>query len=82
MVSQHVVAIFQKGILKPLNPLDLTENERVELQVIRQVKDERPVLSLSGIWQGLGDPTLEEITALTKDAHEASLAQLVSLLEK
>lgn len=43
--------------------------------VSQHVDDERPVLSLSGLWQGLGDPTLEEITALTEDAHKASLTQ-------
>jgi predicted DNA-binding antitoxin AbrB/MazE fold protein len=64
MTSQHVTAIFQKGVLKPLKPLNLAENERVELQVIRQTNGERPILVLSGIWQGLGDLSYEGITTL------------------
>ena len=66
-------AIYQNGMIKPLEPVNLAENERVVLQIIRdQRKDaaERKLISLEGIWAGLGDPTFEEIEALTKEAHQ------------
>ena len=59
-------------MIKPLEPVNLAENERVVLQIIRdQGKGpaERKVISLEGIWASLGDPTFEEIEALTK-AHQ------------
>ena len=66
-------AIYQNRIIKPLEPANLAENEQVVLQIIRdQGKDqtEPKVISLEGIWAGLGDPTFEEIETLTKEAHQ------------
>jgi predicted DNA-binding antitoxin AbrB/MazE fold protein len=73
MNAMTINAIYQNGMIKPLEPVNLAENERVVLQIIRdQGKDltERKVISLEGIWAGLGDPTFEEIEALTKEAHQ------------
>jgi len=66
-------AIYQNGMIKPLEPVNLAENERVVLQIIRDQgkgPTERKVISLEGIWAGLGDPTFEEIETLTKQAHQ------------
>lgn len=32
-MNRHIQAIFEKGILRPLNPLDLPENSIVELDL-------------------------------------------------
>ena len=82
MVVQSITAIFQKGVLKPLVPLNLAENERVEVQIIQPEKSVRPTLALSGIWKGLGDPTYEEIAAITRGARQARLQELSSLLDR
>jgi predicted DNA-binding antitoxin AbrB/MazE fold protein len=66
-------AIYQNGMIKPLEPVNLAENEQVVLQIIRdQGKGpaEREVISLEGIWAGLGGPTFEEIEALTKKVQQ------------
>ncbi len=45
-------AIYQDGVIKPLEPVNLAENEQVVLQIIRgQGKGpaERRVISLEGI---------------------------------
>ncbi len=68
-----VSAIYQNGIIKPLEPVNLAENEQVVLQIIRDQgkgPTEHKVISLEGIWAGLGDPTFEEIETLTKKAHQ------------
>ena len=78
-------AIYQNGMIKPLEPVNLAENERVVLQIIRdQGKDaaEHKAISLEGIWAGLGDPTFEEIEALTKEAHQERLNKLIASLDK
>ncbi|MBI3361880.1 MAG: antitoxin family protein [Chloroflexi bacterium] len=80
MMIQSVTAIYQKGVLKPARPLNLAENERVEVRVTQSEKNDRPVLSLSGIWRGLGDPSYEEIVALTHGANQARMERLVSML--
>ena len=78
-------AIYQNGIIKPLEPVNLAENERVVLQIIRgQEKGpaEPKIISLEGIWAGLGDPTFEEIEALTKEAHQERLNKLMTSLDE
>ena len=77
-------AIYQNGMIKPLEPVNLAENEQIVLQIIRdQGKDpaERKVISLEGIWANLGDPTFEEIETLTKKAHQERLNKLIASLE-
>ena len=68
MNAMTINAIYQNGMIKPLEPVDLVENEQIVLQIIRDQDKgtiERKVISLGGIWAGLGDPTFEEIEALT-----------------
>jgi predicted DNA-binding antitoxin AbrB/MazE fold protein len=38
-MTRHIQAIFEKGLLRPLQPLDLPENQVVEIDV-RDVSDE------------------------------------------
>jgi hypothetical protein len=42
----------------------------------------RKVISLEGIWAGLGDPTFEEIETLTEKAHQERLNKLIASLDK
>lgn len=41
-MSQHVRAIFENGVLKPLDPLDLEEEEVVSVSVEKLVENGRP----------------------------------------
>ncbi|HET7090531.1 MAG TPA: antitoxin AF2212-like protein [Anaerolineae bacterium] len=81
MTVKSVTAIYQKGMLKPLSSLPLVENERVEVSITRSETNNRPVLTLSGVWKGLGDPSYEDIVAVTHAAHRARLERLSSLLD-
>jgi predicted DNA-binding antitoxin AbrB/MazE fold protein len=38
-MTRHIQAIFEKGLLRPLQPLDLPENQVVEIDV-RDISDE------------------------------------------
>ena len=78
-------AIYQNGMIKPLEPVNLAENEQVVIQIIRDQgkgPDERQVISLEGIWTGLGDPTFEEIETLTEKAHQERLNKLIASLDE
>jgi predicted DNA-binding antitoxin AbrB/MazE fold protein len=76
-------AVYQDGIIKPLEPLALQEDERVKLHIFRQTEttlSELPAsdfAGLRGIWAGLGDPTYEEIKSIT---HQIAEERLTSLL--
>jgi len=37
-MTQHVDAIYEDGVLKPLKPLNLSEHERVRVSVVSQVQ--------------------------------------------
>ncbi|MGQ9627408.1 MAG: antitoxin AF2212-like protein [Anaerolineae bacterium] len=78
-------AIYQNGVIKPLEPVNLAENEQVVLKIVRGQGEgavERKIISLEGIWAGLGDPTFEEIEALTEKAYQERLKKLIALLNK
>lgn len=50
----HVTAIYTNGVLKPLKPLELEENEMVELDLTAPVKKRLPASdfgALRGIWK-------------------------------
>ncbi len=79
-----VNAIYQNGLIKPLEPVALPENEPVRLHIYRQTEitpsDLPPpgdFAALRGIWSGLGDPTYEIIESIT---HEATQKRLASVL--
>ena len=76
-----VKAIYQNGVIKPLTPLTLPENEPVTLQIFRQTEETIPsdlppgdFAALRGIWIGLGDPTYEAIETITRQAAQERVA--------
>lgn len=78
MADQLITAIYRAGVLKPLQPLQLAENEQVKIRILhKQMKSTDELLTLSGIWHSLGDPTYAEIEAITHDAHAKSLQSLL-----
>jgi predicted DNA-binding antitoxin AbrB/MazE fold protein len=82
MIGQTVTAVYKNGILKPQKPLNLAENEQVEIQILRTSEDEKPLLSLWGIWSGLGDLTYEDIQSVTREMHEARMKKLFALFDE
>jgi predicted DNA-binding antitoxin AbrB/MazE fold protein len=80
-----IKAKYENGVLKPLEPLDLPENQVVELRI--EVKEERPrkIAKLGGAWaQYLKGESLsfEEIQALTHDEHMRSLERTLRQVEE
>ncbi len=67
MNVQTVTAVYKNGVLKPQKPLNLAENEQVEIQILQKPTSEKPVLKLSSVLSGLGDITYEEIQAITRE---------------
>ncbi len=70
-----VRAIYQDGVLKPIVPLDMTDGERVDLQIIRSSRrQERNVVSLQGIWKDgprpkdQGDWVTETVTEIRRES--------------
>jgi len=72
-----VKAIYQDGVFKPITPVDLTEGEWVELEIVRS-SPQRPrrVVSLQGIWkehlrpEDEGDWVSEAIAEIRRESAE------------
>ena len=77
MIIQTITAVYKNGVLQPKKPLNLTENEQVEIQILQKPASEKPVLKLSGALAGLGDITYEEIQAITREMHEQHMKKLL-----
>jgi predicted DNA-binding antitoxin AbrB/MazE fold protein len=57
-MSKTIEAIYENGVLKPLNTIDLKEHEKVKIVI---VKVESTAKATSGIIKGLDDKTIDEI---------------------
>ncbi len=82
MMGQTITAVYQNGILKPHKPLDLAENQQVEIQILPPPDIEKLVLNLSGALSGLGDISYEEIQAITREMHEQHLAKFLDVFDE
>ena len=56
-----VKAIYQNGVFKPVTPVNLTEGEWVDLEIVRPSPQRpRKVVSLQGVWKEYVRPEDEE----------------------
>ncbi len=95
MLSMLIEAVYQGGLLKPMLPLPVPENERVKLRLVRFVapgrqplpqetppaKGKQPV-NLRGVWAGRGDLSLEAMSAIGQDAWERRMEKTLHILQE
>lgn len=82
MIVETVTAVYKNGILKPKKPLNLGEDEQVEIQILRRPEVEKPVLKLSGALAGQGDFPFEEIQAITREMHQQRMDKLLAMFDE
>jgi predicted DNA-binding antitoxin AbrB/MazE fold protein len=79
MTSMTVRAIYENGVLKPLDPLNLPEKQILEVR-IEIPAQERRIVRLGGTWSqyvtGGGLP-FEEIQSIVHEAEARSLNRLI-----
>lgn len=69
-----VKAIYQDGVFKPTSPVNLPDDEWVELEVIQSLQQERKIASLRGIWkhalrsEGQGDWISETVAQIRQES--------------
>ncbi len=67
-MNDHIQAVYENGILRPLTPLDLPENSVVEIDVrdSRETKDKEPVntekIKAFNEWMNSLDPDTPVLT--------------------
>jgi predicted DNA-binding antitoxin AbrB/MazE fold protein len=75
-----IKAIYEDGVLKPLEPLDLKDKEIVEIRVAKKTGDAPVIANLDGIWSQYvvgSSLSYEEIDDITKEKHGQSLDRLL-----
>ena len=76
-MAYKVEAVYENGILKPLQPLELTEHQRVSVTIDESPTVESPEEALRAweqVYEGLSDEEIAEIEALILDrSHFMSL---------
>lgn len=81
MIVETITAVYQNGILKPKKPLNLNEDELVEIQITRQANPEKPLLSLWGVWEGLGELSYEDIQSVADEMHQVRMEKLFAMFD-
>lgn len=69
-MSQKVEAIYEDGVLKPLQPLALAEHQRVSVTIDELPVAESPEDALKAwqqIYEGLSDEEIAELEAIILD---------------
>lgn len=82
MTQVSIQAIYENGVLKPLEPVELPDQQVVELS-INMAGGQPHIVRLGGAWSPYltGEaPTLDEIQQWTQAAQAQSLERLIDLL--
>ena len=82
-INQEIIvnAIYQDGVLKPLEPLSLADNEILQLHINRPLKSQSKGLSVyKGILSGQGDFTLADIQQVRQAIEKSRLDKISNKL--
>ncbi|MCL0082844.1 antitoxin family protein [Dehalococcoidia bacterium] len=83
-MAEVIEGIYQKGVIKLLDKVDLRENERVRMQILHGEPHKTPpegeVISLRGIWKSvqISDESIEE----AKHIWERGIEKQIRILEE
>lgn len=67
-MPKTIEAIFERGVLIPVSPLNISEHKKVTLIIEDEPVESADILSLSSmVYNGLSSEDIEEIEKLTLD---------------
>ena len=77
--TRRVAAVFEGGVLKPLEPLDLPEHQRVEIvvtvpQALETPSPEQLLAAWQLVYRGLSDADIAEVERIALDREHFSSA--------
>jgi len=74
-MSEVVEAIYERGVLRPLDPLDLSEQQKVRIQVWPEQEPEEEevlrILTQAGLMQPRPRPGSQPVPPLSEDERQA-----------
>lgn len=80
-------AVYRNGIFEPLEPVELEENEQVELEIRRQSsppasEKTSTFASLQGIWSHLSPDTIEDVERGIEEMRQQTAVRLERIADK
>ena len=71
-MTEVVTAVYERGVLRPLHPVDLREHQTVRLQVLPEVEDDVELVIEALVQAGLltPPPGHSEIPSLSAEARQ------------
>jgi predicted DNA-binding antitoxin AbrB/MazE fold protein len=81
MANLRIHAIYEDGVLKPSEPLNLSEHQEV-LVSVKTVTEPTNIVQLEGVWAtDQADMSDKEIEAILNDAKQTSLKRLLNQID-
>lgn len=72
-MSKSVEAIFEKGVLRPITPLNIPEHKRLHLIIEDEAEEPADVLSLaSAMYNGFSTADIEDVEKIALDRSRFS----------
>ena len=72
-MSRTIEAIFEKGVLRPVSPLNIPEHKKITLIIEDELGEPADILSLSSlVYSGLSPQDIKEIEKLALDRSRFS----------
>jgi len=71
-----IEAIYHKGVIKPLETLDLKENEKIEIEIKREEGNISEVMRFAGIWKNMPEEKIKVFSDILKERGTFSKGRL------
>ena len=81
-MSEIMVAVYENGVLRPLNPVSLTEGQTVRLRVVPEVESKNEVEAAIKTLVDQGKMTLPAKDPSIKEVSEAERYELFEKLKE
>ena len=67
-----ISAVYKKGVIKPLEKLDLAENEKIEIEIKRMEGNLDRVMKFAGIWKNMPKDKLKVFSEILEERERFS----------
>jgi len=67
-----ISAVYKKGVIKPLEKLDLAENEEIEIEIKRMEGNLERVMKFAGIWKNMPKDKLKVFSEILEERERFS----------
>ncbi len=67
-----ISAVYKKGVIMPLEKLDLAENENIEIEIKRSEGSLGEVMKFAGVWKNMPEDELKVFSEVIRERKQFS----------